>query len=96
MSKRAEQARHYLLHEHRSPLNDIMHQADLNAEKQYCNDIENAYLAGYQQAEKDLALTWRDIKDIDEWISAIQTSDGLFGRDLYEEVLKRFNESKKQ
>jgi len=43
-----------------------------------------------------LALTWQDIKDIDEWISAIQTSDGLFDRDLYEEVLKRFNESRRE
>lgn len=43
-----------------------------------------------------LVLTWEDIKDIDEYISAIQTSDGLFGRDLYEEVLKRFNESRRE
>ena len=43
----------------------------------------------------NLALTWQDIKDIDEWICAIQTSDDLQGQDLYEEVLKRFNESKK-
>ena len=39
---------HYLLYEHRSPLNEIMHQADLNAEIQYHKDIENAFKAGFE------------------------------------------------
>jgi len=41
-----EAARHYLLHEHISPLNDILHQADLKTEMQYHKDIEDAYKAG--------------------------------------------------
>lgn len=43
-----KEARHYLLHEHSSPLNEIMHQADLKAEIQYHEDIENAYKAGFE------------------------------------------------
>ncbi len=41
-------ARHYLLHEHKSPLNEIFHQADIKAEMQYHKDIENAFKAGFE------------------------------------------------
>lgn len=41
-------ARYYLLHEHKSPLNEVLHQADLNTEMQYHKDIENAYKAGVE------------------------------------------------
>ena len=41
-------ARHYLLHEHVSPLNEVLHQADLYTEMQYHKDIENAYKAGVE------------------------------------------------
>ena len=43
-----ESARHYLLHEHTSPLNELLHQADLKVEMQYHKDIENAYKAGFE------------------------------------------------
>ena len=43
-----ESARHYLLHEHISPLNEVLHQADIKAEMQYHKDIENAYKAGFE------------------------------------------------
>lgn len=59
----------------------------------YCYTFD-AVKYGYLQAEKDLALTWEDIKDIDEWISVVQTSDNLVGKELYEEVLRRFNEQR--
>ena len=39
---------HYLLYEHRSPLNEIMHKADLKSEIQYHKDIENAFKAGFE------------------------------------------------
>ena len=42
-----ESARHYLLHEHLSPLNNILHKADLKTELQYHTDIENAFKAGF-------------------------------------------------
>ena len=41
-------ARHYLLHEHISPLNEVLHQADLKVEMQYHKDIEDAYKAGFE------------------------------------------------
>lgn len=43
-----KEARHYLLNEHISPLNEIFHQADLNAEVVYHRDIENAFKAGFK------------------------------------------------
>ena len=43
-----ESARHYLLHEHISPLNEVLHQADLKVEMQYHKDIEEAYKAGFE------------------------------------------------
>ena len=43
-----ESARHYLLHEHTSPLNEILHKADLKVEMQYHKDIEDAYKAGFE------------------------------------------------
>jgi hypothetical protein len=41
------------------------------------------------------ALTWEDIKSIDDWISVVQTSEDFVGKELYEEVLRRFKEEKK-
>ena len=43
-----ESARYYLMHEHISPLNEVLHQADLKAEMQYHKDIEDAYKAGFE------------------------------------------------
>lgn len=43
-----ESARHYLLHEHISPLNEVLHQVDLKVEMQYHKDIEDAYKAGFE------------------------------------------------
>jgi hypothetical protein len=40
----------YLLNEHRSPLNDIMHKVDLKTEMQYHKDIQDAYKAGFLKA----------------------------------------------
>ena len=39
---------HYLLYEHCSPLNEIMHKEDLKSEMQYHKDIENAFKAGFK------------------------------------------------
>ena len=41
-----ERAREYLLKEHISPLNNILHQCDLKTEFQYHKDIENAFIKG--------------------------------------------------
>lgn len=54
-----EAARHYLLHEHLSPLNEVMHKADIKAEMQYHKDIENAFKAGFK-----LGLKAKDVNEI--------------------------------
>ena len=38
----------YLLHEHVSSLNVVLHHADLKLEVQYHKDIEDAYKAGFE------------------------------------------------
>ncbi len=42
-----KEVRHYLLHEHKSPLSTIMHQIDMHIETQYNVDIENAFRSGF-------------------------------------------------
>lgn len=55
---------------------------------------------GYEQAEKDLALTWEDIKTIVQilvdydWYD-FEINGKLWSKEFYEEVLKRFKEAKK-
>ena len=53
------------------------------------------YQQGYYQAEKDLELTWEDIRDICRmWIES-KTPFGVTGEALSIEVLKRFKEHNK-
>lgn len=55
-----------------------------------------AYVKGYHQAEKDLELTWEDIREICRmWIES-KTPFGLTGEALSIEVLKRFKEKKEE
>ncbi len=51
---------------------------------------------GYEQAEKDLALTWEDIKMIhDIFIDLADDEDfAPLSNEFYEEVLRRFREMK--
>ena len=47
VSEDVEEASHrYMFSQHTSPLNEVMHQADINAEKQYQEDIKNAFKEG--------------------------------------------------
>lgn len=45
-----KESMNYLLNEHKSPLNDIMHQVDLKTEMQYYKDIQDAFKAGFIKA----------------------------------------------
>ena len=65
--------------------------------KNICGD----YIEGYQQAEKDLALTWEDMMIIHKYIKdamnfhlykMMEDLDGQ--KTVYEEVLKRFKANK--
>lgn len=61
------------------------------------------FAKGYELAEKDLALTWEDIKKISR-ILDIMVDDDLKGEipkewgeeEYYEEVLRRFNKVKEE
>ena len=65
-----------------------------------CKNSRQIFIRGYEQAEKDLALTWQDIAKIDDMLreveNCIATSDlPTMGREeYYEEVLRRYNELK--
>lgn len=48
------------------------------------------FIKGYHQAEKDLELTWEDIKTIDKLLNQCVDYSNP-----YQEVLKRFKEMKK-
>ena len=53
------------------------------------------YIKGYEQAEKDLELTWEDIKLLDKIFMNEKIMSGLIlGKKEYEEVLKRFKDLK--
>lgn len=57
------------------------------------------YLLGYEQAQKDLSLTWEDIQTIDNIVvdMAHNTDWPLRGQEVfYTEVLNRFNKSKEK
>lgn len=64
--------------------------------------IRDYYIHGYEQAEKDLALTWEDMAKIDTIILdvnnefAVDYSKEISRQKFYEEVLERFNEQRKK
>lgn len=63
---------------------------DANEEKRM------GFIEGYHQAEKDLGLTWEDIREI--YCATLNLREHLgasvFGEPLYQEVLKHFKERK--
>lgn len=52
-----------------------------------------AYIEGYEQAEKDLALTWQDIAHLNAMVGMLTKQE--FKGNVFEEVLRRFNENTK-
>lgn len=60
------------------------------------------YIKGYEQAEKDIALTWQDVAKLDAIILdvnnefAVDYSKEISRQKFYEEVLRRFNEIRKK
>ena len=58
----------------------------------------NAYINGYIQAKKDLALTWEDVKKICSLSCVVEVALGRKVSDEthYAEVLRRFNEYKQK
>ena len=65
----------------------------------YCrNQSYKDYLNGYQQAEKDLALTWEDINRIEIIIKDVYKDypHGIEAKQFGIEVLSRFNKQKEK
>lgn len=56
-------------------------------------DMMSSYEEGYHQAEKDLELTWKDMKLI--W-NITDEMDNMPEEKFYQEVLKRFNKERKK
>lgn len=66
---------------------------------QYMRDL---FIEGYHQAEKDLELTWEDIRKLYIIFAEVDTEIELCKTDIkaetlgyYKEVLKRFNKERK-
>jgi len=71
--------------------NESHYIGDANVEKR------EGFIEGYHQAEKDLALTWKDIEKIDNllWNLSSEWSDKNDNVGYFQEVLNRFNKLKK-
>ena len=61
------------------------------------DEIEEAYFEGYQQAEKDLELTWEDMRELYIIFAEVDVEIELCKTDIqaetlgyYQEVLRRF------
>lgn len=68
----------------------ISHRSDINSSHRF------ACIQGYEQAEKDLALTWEDVKEIcvQSVLVEIDLGGHISDERHYTEVLKRFNEQR--
>ena len=60
-----------------------------------------AYIAGYHQAEKDLELTWEDIRELYIIFAEVDVEIDFYKTDIktetlgyYQEILRRFKERK--
>ena len=94
MSKAEERGKTYALHKASEKLHDYYGNAMLSVVQFDGYDIKNAYIEGYHKAEKDLELTWEDIRDILDLYDEVTSMD--YCSDIYGEVLKRFKEKKEK
>lgn len=79
------------------PYNRAYTDNDVEYDGNFCNRLP--YIEGYEQAEKDLALTWEDIQTIDNIVvdMARNTDWPLRGQEVfYTEVLQRFAKLKEE
>ena len=77
-----------------------MSKAEERASEEYPSRMEarEYFIEGYHQAEKDLELTWKDMREI--YCIALSLREHLggsvFGEPLYREVLKKFKAQKEK
>lgn len=60
-----------------------------------------AFIEGYEQAEKDLELTWGDVQLLDFYAMECQVEETKgrkfnSSQEFFEEVLRRFNKAKEE
>lgn len=74
----------------------------LNRVEYTANEVRDAFVEGYHQAEKDLELTWKDIRKLYIIFAEVDTEIELCKTDIksetigyYQEVLKRLKNMKK-
>ena len=73
-----------------------MSKAEQRALEAYPYDYpeREGYRKGYEQAEKDLALTWEDIRVIDELLTLVYEPNNEEG--YYTRVLEEFNRGREK
>ena len=64
-------------------------------------NINYDFVAGYEQAEKDLELTWEDVQLLDFYAMECQVEESKgrkfnSSQEFFEEVLRRFNKTKNE
>lgn len=98
MSNAEERGKIYALHKASEKLNDYYGNAMLSIVQFDGHDIQHAFIEGYHQAEKDLALTWEDINRIEIIIKDVYRDypHGIEVKQFGVEVLNRFNKLKEK
>ena len=103
MSKAEERGKTYALHKASEKLHDYYGNAMLSVVQFDGYDIKNAYIDGYHKAEKDLELTWEDMRELYIIFAEVDVGIELCKTDIqagtlgyYKEVLKRFKERKEK
>lgn len=64
--------------------------------EEYADMCRSFFIEGYEQAEKDLALTWEDVQLLDFYAMECQVEESKgrkfnSSQEFFEEVLRRFN-----
>jgi hypothetical protein len=74
-----------------------MSKAEEKSQNRYPTLAEKyAFIDGYEQAEKDNELTWKDIEKICLIAKEVHQFRGFWSESVYQEVLKRFNKERKE
>lgn len=75
----------------------------LNRDEYTANDVWDAFIEGYHEAEKDLELTWEDMRElyiiftkVDAEIEFCKTDIKAETIGYYQEALKRFKSIKRK
>lgn len=100
MSKRAEDAARRI--HNRALLKaenySISHEGSIIEEVAFGRGFKAGFIEGYEQAEKDLTLTWEDMQLIWQLCDTLNSEQqNLCGsKDFFTEVLNRYNKSKEK